>query len=169
MNKIEIRLRDLDALFFDFDGVLTNNRVILDENGNEWVSCNRSDGLAFDVFRKLGTKVYIFSTEKNLVVRARANKLGVPVLQGIGNKVDALKKLVTDEKLKLSRVLYMGNDLNDLRAMRLCGYSVCPADSHPIVAEEATITLQKNGGDGVVRELIEDVLNEDILQILYPE
>ncbi len=169
MNKIEIRLRDLDALVFDFDGVLTNNRVILDENGNEWVSCNRSDGLAFDVFRKLRTKVYIFSTEKNLVVSARANKLGVPVLQGIGNKVDALKTLVTDEKLKLSRILYIGNDLNDLRAMKLCGYSVCPADSHPRVVEEATITLQKNGGDGVVRELVEDILNEDILQILYPE
>ena len=58
-----IKLKDIDVFVFDFDGVLTNNKVHLDENGKEWVSCSRSDGLAFDVLRKLQMPVYIFSTE----------------------------------------------------------------------------------------------------------
>lgn len=165
---MKVNLNDLDALIFDFDGVLTNNRVMIDENGKEWVTCNRGDGFAFDAFRKLMTKVYILSTEKNLVVSARAKKLRVPVLQGIADKVEALKSLAKEEKLELSKLLYVGNDLNDLLAMKLCGYSACPADSHTRIKEVATFILHKNGGDGVVREIIEEVLNEDIHQILYP-
>ncbi len=70
----------IDAFVFDFDGVLTNNFVHIDQSGNEWVSCNRSDGLAFDVLRVLQKPAYILSTEKNLVVTARARKLNIPAI-----------------------------------------------------------------------------------------
>ena len=162
-----IALSDIDAFVIDFDGVLTNNNVHLDENGNEWVSCSRSDGLAFDVLRKLKMPVYIFSTEANPVVSARANKLQVPVIQGVKSKPDGIKELANREGYNLKNILYVGNDLNDYYAMQLCGFSFAPADSHPKIRKLATVVLKSNGGSGAVRELIEDVLQLDFLKILY--
>ena len=163
----EVIPKNLDALIFDFDGVLTNNRVYLDQNGCEIVACHRGDGLAFDVFRKIGLDTYILSTEKNPVVSVRGKKLKVPVIQGVGNKVDAINKLSCDKNIKLSHILYVGNDLNDLSAMRLCGYSACPKDSHPQIIETAKVVLQTNGGEGVAREIAEKILNIDIHKKLY--
>ena len=130
MEYFKNELSDIDAFIFDFDGVLTNNIVYLNQDGNEWVACSRSDGLAFDVLRKLGKPAYILSTEINSVVKARGEKLNIPVLQGISNKVEALKELVDDKGYNLNKILYVGNEINDYKAMQLCGYAVCPADSH---------------------------------------
>jgi len=160
-------LENLDVLVFDFDGVLTNNLVHLDQNGNEWVSCHRGDGLAFDSLRKLNKPVFILSTEKNAVVTARANKLKIPALQAVDDKVAALEKLADTKGFNLDRVLYVGNDLNDYRVMQLCGYSACPADSHQKIREVATVILRSRGGEGVARELLEEILNVDLLKILY--
>jgi len=160
-------LDSIDAFVFDFDGVLTNNLVQIDENGKESVSCSRADGLAFDVFRKLNKPAYILSTEKNLVVKARAKKLKIPTIQGVVDKVEAIKKLAADNNHSLKNILYVGNDLNDYLAMQLCGYSACPADSHPKIKSVSTIILSTNGGDGIVRELLEEVLNVDFIKILY--
>jgi 3-deoxy-D-manno-octulosonate 8-phosphate phosphatase (KDO 8-P phosphatase) len=160
-------LDDIDALVFDFDGVLTNNLVQIDENGKENVSCSRADGLAFDVLRKLNKPAYILSTEKNLVVKARANKLKISAIQGVADKVKAIKKLAVDNNYNLKNILYVGNDLNDYLVMQLCGYSVCPADSHPKIKHITDICLNTNGGNGVVRELLEEVLNIDFIKILY--
>ena len=76
-------IKDLDALIFDFDGVLTDNKVYVDENGKESVCCNRADGLAFDALRKLEIPVYILSTNQILLFLVRARKLKVPVIQGV--------------------------------------------------------------------------------------
>ncbi len=160
-------LDDVDVFVFDFDGVLTNNFVYLDQNGLESVICSRADGLAFDVLRKLQKPTYILSTEKNQVVTARAKKLKVPVLQGVSNKSEALKELIEKEGFDLQNILYVGNDLNDYQAMKLCGFSACPADSHPKIKEIADIALKTNGGNGIVRELLEEVLNIDFIKILY--
>jgi len=160
-------LDDIDAFVFDFDGVLTNNLVQIDENGKESVSCSRADGLAFDVLRKLNKPAYILSTEKNLVVKARAKKLNIPAIQGVADKVEAIKKLAADNSYSLKNILYVGNDLNDYLVMQLCGYSVCPADSHTKIKSVSSIILSTNGGDGIVRELLEEVLNLDFIKILY--
>lgn len=167
-HKHEISIDDIDALVFDFDGVLTNNLVHLDQDGKEWVTCSRSDGLAFDVLRKLNKPAYILSTEKNPVVSARASKLKITALQGVGNKVKGLKELAAKEGFDLARVLYIGNDLNDYRVMQLCGYTACPSDSHNTIKEIATFVLNTEGGKGVVRELLEDVLKLNFIHILYP-
>ena len=152
---------------FDFDGVLTNNLVHLSQDGQEWVSCSRADGLAFDVLRKLKIPAYILSTEKNLVVTERAKKLKIQAMQGVSDKVKAIKIFSTENKYKLDRVLYVGNDLNDYEAMKLCGYSVCPSDSHNKIKKIADIVLKTQGGKGVVRELVEDVFEIDLIKILY--
>ena len=164
---MNISLDDIDAFIFDFDGVLTNNLVHLDQNGKEWVSCSRADGLAFDVLRKLNKPSFILSTEKNPVVSARAEKLKIQVFQGVNNKVDVLMNLINKNNFNIKKVLYVGNDLNDYRAMQLCEYTVCPADSHEKIKQISTVILKSNGGDGVVRELLEQVMDIDIIKIMY--
>ena len=118
---MKISLDNIDVFVFDFDGVLTNNLVQIDENGKESVNCSRADGLAFDVLRKLNKSVYILSTEKNPVVSARAKKLKIQVLQGIKNKAEAILSLSESKRYDLSRILYVGNDLNDYHVMKICG------------------------------------------------
>ena len=167
-NKI-INVNELDALVIDFDGVLTNDRVYLDENGVESVRCHRGDGLAFDVLRKLNIPAFILSTEKNSVVAMRAKKLKIQAIQGINNKVTALLSLIDTECFNIEKVLYVGNDLNDYRVMQLCGFTACPADSHEKIKQVSTVILKTNGGDGVVSELIEQVMDIDIVKIMYTE
>ena len=169
IKKMKLSINDIDALVFDFDGVLTDNTVFLNEEGKEWVRCNRGDGLAFNELEKLGVKSYILSAEKNKIVSARANKLNIPALYGVANKVDALQELSAREGLDLSRIFYIGNDLNDFQAMQICGFSACPADSHPKIKEIATFKLNTNGGMGIVREILEDLLKQDIMSILFEE
>ena len=159
----------IDALVFDFDGVLTNNLVHVDDKGNEWVTCNRSDGLAFDALRKLNKPTFFLSTEKNLVVSARANKLRVRALIGFDDKVAGLNQIIDKGGFEFKRIFYVGNDLNDYRAMKMCGYGACPSDSHPAIKRISTHILEKKGGDGVARELLESILGLDLLEVLYPD
>jgi len=166
MNR-DININDIKVFVFDFDGVLTNNMVYLDQNGKESVSCSRGDGLAFDAPRKLKKPAYNLSTEKNTVVRARAQKLQISVLQGAENKVAGIQEIIKKENCKLENILYVGNDLNDYRVMDICGFTACPADSHKKIKQISSIVLKTNGGCGVVRELLEDVLGLNLFEILY--
>ena len=167
MGKSLLLFKDIDAFVFDFDGVLTDNIVFLDQNGVESVACSRADGLAFDVLHKLRKPAYILSTENNPVVTARANKLKVFALQGVSNKVEGINKIAEKEGFSLQNVLYVGNDLNDYQVMQLCGHTACPADSHIAIKGISDIVLKTCGGKGVVRELLEDVLSLDFIEILY--
>src|SRR2546430_2402605 len=154
------------AILFDFDGVLTDNTVYVGEDGREMVRCNRSDGLAFEALQRLNLRVFIVSRETNAVVGARAAKLGVPVLQAVSNKLDAVSSLAARHGLPLSDILFVGNDLNDLDVMTATGLSACPADSHPRIIDIATFVLEARGGEGVAREIAERILNIDIAQVL---
>jgi len=160
-------LDDIDAFVLDFDGVLTTNKVYVNQEGEEFVCCSRSDGLAFDVIRKLNKSVYILSTEKNKVVSARAAKLKVKVIQGVDSKVDALNRIAENEGYSLGNIFYVGNDLNDFHAIELCGYSACPKDSHERICNMSNYVLNSVGGDGVAREILEDLFQLDLVEILY--
>ena len=162
-------LDDIDALVFDFDGVLTNNLVYLNQEGVESVSCSRADGLAFDVLRKLNKPAFILSTEKSFVVTMRAKKLKIQAIQGVADKVSAIKELARENKFHLKNILYVGNDLNDYLVMKVCGYTACPSDSHKKIKEISTIILKTSGGNGIIRELLEDVFQLNFIQILYQE
>ncbi len=145
-------------LVFDFDGVLTDNRVLVFSDGTEAVFCHRGDGLGFDMLRKAGVPTLILSKEKNRVVSARANKLKVPCLQGIEDKVTALRQYCAKRKIRLQDVWYVGNDLNDLGPMQIVGTPVSPRDAHPRIRKLSKIKLGSNGGYGAARELVEEVL-----------
>jgi 3-deoxy-D-manno-octulosonate 8-phosphate phosphatase (KDO 8-P phosphatase) len=161
-----LNVDSLEAIVFDFDGVLTDNRVWVDTEGREMVVCHRGDGLAFDVLRALSLKMFILSTETNPVVARRAQKLCVPCLQSIGCKAEALRELSIEHQFSLGHTLFVGNDLNDLAAMDLCGYRACPADAHPKVRSRAHVVTSAMGGKGVIRELVEEHFGVDIVQAM---
>lgn len=158
----KIDIKDIELLVFDFDGVLTDNKVYLNSKGDEFVCCSRSDGLAFDLFKKINLKVLILSTEKNSVVRARAKKLRADVIQGVENKLNALLEYTKKNNISISNVCFVGNDINDLRVMEACGFAFCPNDSHCEIKSRFH-TLSVKGGDGVAREIIEDIFNVNVI------
>ena len=164
---MKILIDNIDALVFDFDGVLTNNLVYLSQTGEESVACSRADGLAFHVLRKINKPTFILSTEENSVVTMRAKKLKVPSVQGVSDKVKAIKELVDENHYNLKNILYVGNDLNDYLVMQQCGFTACPSDSHKKIKSISTFKLKSKGGEGVVRELLEDVFELDFIKILY--
>jgi len=143
----------IDLICYDFDGVMTDNRVLTLEDGTEGVFVNRGDGLAISEFRKSGLPQIIISTEKNLVVSARAKKLKIPVLQGISNKREALQTYARESGYDLENIVYVGNDINDLEVMKIVGYPVAPADAHPEILKLACIVTGALGGAGVIREI----------------
>lgn len=151
----------LDLLVYDFDGVMTDNRVLVDHLGGESVACTRADGLGVDIIRSLGLPQVILSTETNPVVRARAEKLKLPVLQGLADKRQALVDYCLAQGHALGRVLYAGNDVNDLAAMQMVGYPVCPADAHPSIRNLAYWVVSARGGEGVIREIADRLVDSD--------
>jgi len=146
-------------LVFDFDGVLTDNRVLVLENGLEAVFCNRADGLGFEMLQSAGIKCLVLSTEKNPVVAARCKKLGVESVQGVRDKPAALAESCRRLGIPVESTWYVENDLNDLPAMQFAGRSICPADAHPAVRAVSDTTLLVDGGNGVVRAIAEDLLD----------
>jgi YrbI family 3-deoxy-D-manno-octulosonate 8-phosphate phosphatase len=167
--------RSVHTLVFDFDGVFTDNKVWVDQHGQESVRCDRGDGLAFDLLRAFVKKnnwsleYFILSKEQNPVVLARANKLKIQCHHGIYDKVDIIReylaKRFSDMKDANSGLIYLGNDLNDLAAMRQAGYSVAPSDAHPVIQSCASLVLAQKGGEGFVRAFIERLLRVDELDV----
>ena len=150
----EINLKGIQLIVYDFDGVMTDNKVLIFQDGKEAVFCNRSDGLAISKIKQMGIPQIIISTEVNEVVTARAKKLGIPVIQGADNKKELVKKYCKDKKIDLDKVIYVGNDINDLDIMKLVGYPVAPSDASREIRRVAKIITKAKGGEGVIRELL---------------
>jgi len=138
---------------FDFDGVMTDNRMWIGEDGRESVACNRSDGLGLEKLRQLGLDLFVLSTESNPLVTARCRKLDLPVEQSVRDKADRLRSLLRERGIAAADVVYVGNDVNDADCMRIVGCSVAVADAHPDVRHLADVVLRRPGGHGAVREL----------------
>ena len=147
----------VELLVFDFDGVFTDNLVRVDQHGHEAVFCSRADSLGVDMLRTAHVPMLILSTETNPVVTARANKLRIPVEQGCGNKAAFLAAYMQSKGIEPNNVIYMGNDVNDLAAMRLVGCIAAPGDAHPAVLNIAHVVTAALGGRGAVRELCEGI------------
>lgn len=156
---MDIGTQTLQLIVYDFDGVFTDNRVLVLEDGGEAVFCNRADGLAIDKIKKLGIPQIILSTEKNKVVKARAQKLNLDVIQGVGDKKATLIGYCKENNYDLQKTVYIGNDINDLEAMSMVGYPVAPIDANDKIKNLAKIVVKKKGGDGVVKEFFENFLN----------
>jgi N-acylneuraminate cytidylyltransferase len=140
-------------LFTDFDGCLTDDRVWLNLDGEEFVAANRKDGLAVKRLKNLGIQVVIASTESNKVVLARGNKMGVDVLQGLADKAEAIEQYLEQKNLSWNDIWYIGNDVNDLGAIKRSNYSICPADAVKKVRKSVDVVLKTKGGYGILSEI----------------
>jgi YrbI family 3-deoxy-D-manno-octulosonate 8-phosphate phosphatase len=149
---------DVDALVTDFDGVHTDDSVIVGQDGSEFVRVDRGDGMGIGLLRRAGVATLILSTETNPVVSARAAKLGVDVRQGLGDKAAVLRAWAAERHLDLDRVAYLGNDVNDLDCLDAVGWPLAVPDAHPRVLAAARIVLGSAGGQGAVREAAERIL-----------
>lgn len=121
----------IGAVVFDFDGVFTDNRVIVDQDGHEAVVCDRGDGMGLARLRQLGIPILVLSTEENPVVQARCAKLKVPCLQGVHHKLRALQVWLREHNVDITQTIYVGNDINDLECLQAVGCGVVVADAHP--------------------------------------
>jgi len=150
--------KKVKLLAMDFDGVLTDNRVWLNEAGQEQVAANRSDGLGIRMLLKAGVEAIVISMEENPVVAARCKKMGIPFIQRIENKAQALQEILAEHSSSADETVFLGNDTNDLPCFPLVACAVAVADAHPAVLQEADLVLRQRGGHGAVRELCDLIL-----------
>lgn len=160
-NHKAVNFAQIKMLVCDFDGVMTNNAVIVDENGKESVICNRSDGLGIELLKKKGIEVIVISKEKNRVIKARCDKLKISCIQGINDKLTILKSEMTRRNLIQEEVCFVGNDINDVECIKYAGIGIAVMDSYPEVKKAANIVTKKKGGEGAVREAADIILKEE--------
>lgn len=161
----------IHTIIFDFDGVFTNNKVMVGQDEREYVHCDRSDGLALDFLRKFIEKnqwdlhCFILSTETNSVVSVRAKKLKLHCVQNVKNKAQYIQEYLQITQKNADGIIYLGNDLNDLSAMCITGFSIAPSDAHPKIQEHADLVMPNKGGDGFVRAFIEQLLDVEAMNV----
>ena len=151
----------IDLIMCDFDGVITDNRVWVDQDGTETVAAYRSDSVRVKDLQAIGVEVLILSSEPNRVVEARARKMGVEAVHGVAlhEKGRVMRQILEQKNLKAANVIFVGNDINDLPCFAEAGWSVAVADAFPEVIRAADYVLSKNGGHGALRELCDLILN----------
>ena len=151
-------LRNIKAVVFDFDGVFTDNRVIVSPTGEEFVVCDRGDGMGTHLLKIAGIKMLILSTEQNPVVSARAMKLNIEVIQCCDDKLPELIKWMNVNGVLPNNTAYVGNDINDLECLEHVVLGVIPSDAHQSLYPSAQWTLSCKGGRGAIRELADGIV-----------
>jgi N-acylneuraminate cytidylyltransferase len=139
---------------------LTDNRVFVDSTGRESVAAYRSDSLGLNRLRAAGVEVLVLSTETDGVVKARCDKIKLPVVQGVADKAARLRAILAERRIDSERVVYLGNDINDLPCFPLVACAVVVADALPAAARQADLRLSRKGGFGAVRALCDMILTK---------
>ncbi|MCX5706022.1 MAG: HAD hydrolase family protein [Candidatus Omnitrophica bacterium] len=157
-----MRKSNIRVIFYDFDGVMTDNRVLLFENDKEAVFVNRSDGHAIKMIKEMGILQVIISTENSPLVRLRGRKLGIPVIHSANDKKEIVGAYLKKRGISKECAVFIGNDINDKEAMMHVGWPIAPADSQEEIKNIARIILKTKGGFGAIREflgLLEGIYN----------
>jgi YrbI family 3-deoxy-D-manno-octulosonate 8-phosphate phosphatase len=150
----------VDLVVFDFDGVMTDDRVWIDQDGREQVAASRSDGMGLAMLKKKGILSVVLSTETNPVVRARCSKLDLPYVQAVDKKGERLPSLLAEFGVDPAHVIYLGNDVNDIPCFGQVACAVVVADAHPEALQQADLVLSRPGGFGAVRELCDLLIRQ---------
>jgi YrbI family 3-deoxy-D-manno-octulosonate 8-phosphate phosphatase len=145
--------KKIQLLALDFDGVMTDDRVLVNETGKEAVWCKRGDGMGIARVKAAGIPVVVISTEKNPVVAARCRKLDIPCYHGREDKLATLKQVASEMALGSDAIAFVGNDINDLECLEWVGLSIVVNDAFEEVKIISDIITDKNGGYGAVREV----------------
>jgi len=149
---------DIRLLVLDFDGVVTDNHVYVDDEGKEMVMAYRSDSIGVQALQKAGIQVIVLSSEMNPVVTARCRKMGISAVQGVLDKPVILHEYLQQQLIKNEQVVYLGNDINDTPCFPLVGCAVVVSDAQPEAIRQADRVLTRKGGFGAVRELCDIIL-----------
>ena len=160
VGQMAPRFAAVRLLALDFDGVMTDNRVLVNQDGIEAVWCHRADGWGIARMKEVGVEVIVLSTEKNPVVVARCRKLGITCIQGCHDKLAVLKEIVEKRSLKPEQVAYVGNDVNDIDCMQWVGVPIAVADAVPEVRAISCFVTARKGGEGAVREVCELIFSQ---------
>jgi len=151
-------MKDISLVVFDFDGVMTDNRVRVHQSGDEAVWCHRGDGLGIARLREAAFAVIVLSTETNPVVAARCGKLNIQAIQSCDDKLTALQQFAAERNLSAGQIAYVGNDINDVACMQWVGWPIAVADALPDVRAVAKWVTHRPGGGGAVREVADRVV-----------
>jgi N-acylneuraminate cytidylyltransferase len=146
-------LAGVRLLVLDFDGVMTDNRVLISQDGVEAVFCNRSDGYGLRNLREAGVDVLVLTAETNSVVQTRCQKLGIECIQSGDDKEGSLRALATRMGLEAAEIAYVGNDAIDAGCLRWAGVPIAVADAVPEIRRLARLVTRLPGGAGAVREV----------------
>jgi len=152
----------IDGIVFDFDGVHTNNFVYVDQTGVETVRVSRSDGMGIELLRDAGIRMTVLSKEKNQVVAARCEKLGLTYVQNCSKKSVEIDRWIKNQDVDRSRVAYLGNDINDIECLQSVGWPIAVSDSHPSIKPFVRQFLKSRGGEGAIRELADLICTNPI-------
>jgi 3-deoxy-D-manno-octulosonate 8-phosphate phosphatase (KDO 8-P phosphatase) len=159
MQSYKERLSDLKALVFDIDGVLTDGKVQVNEQGELIRTLNAKDGYAIQYAAKMGITLAIITGSNAEKVGDNLIRLGFKkVYLKSGDKLSVMQKFLNDFNLEPSQVAYMGDDIPDIKALEYVSVSTCPNDAVPEVRKVCDYVSHKNGGEGCVRDLIEQTL-----------
>lgn len=143
----------------DVDGVLTDGGMYHSESGDEFKKFNARDGMGLKLLQAAGVMTAFVTMEQTALVARRAAKLAIPEIhQGVRDKLGVLRELVAQYGLTLQQVAYMGDDVNDLQALRAVGFSAAPADCVDIVRKSVDYVCKLKGGEGAVREVVDLIL-----------
>lgn len=155
------KLLNIKMLVLDFDGVLTNNKVAVSDQGREYVLCDRSDGIGIKNLKDKNILIYIVSSEKNPVVKHRADKLDIPCIQSVADKSIVLNDLAAKHGFSLEETAFIGNDINDIPALEIVGVPIGVQDCHVDIEKHILFKTTSTGGNGAVREIC-DIICKDI-------
>ena len=158
----------IELIVLDVDGTLTDGKIIYTQNGDEIKSFCVKDGLAIASWIKLGKKVAIITGRNSKIVERRAKELGIEYFfQGVHNKQEVLEELLQRLNLSMENVASAGDDLNDFKMLKASKLAFVPADASSYVKEIADVVLSRNGGDGAIREMIEQLIVKEKLKEEY--
>jgi 3-deoxy-D-manno-octulosonate 8-phosphate phosphatase (KDO 8-P phosphatase) len=158
----------IELIVLDVDGTMTDGRITYSESGDEIKSFNVKDGLAIVAWKKLGRKVAIITGRSSKIVARRAKELHIEhFYQGVENKVEVLETLLERLDLTMENVATIGDDLNDLSMLKASKLSFVPRDASAYVDRVASVVLNRRGGDGAVREMIERLIAKEGLEKQY--
>ena len=153
------KLVKIKNFVFDVDGVFTDGSIIVDNKGNEFRVFNTRDGIAVKLATDKGYNFCVISGGKNEGVRKRLNRLGVKnVFLGVDDKIQVFESFINDNNLNLTETMFMGDDLPDINILKKVGLSCSPNDAAHEVREIVDYVSIKKGGEGCVRDIIEQVL-----------
>lgn len=161
-QELQKKLQKIKLLALDFDGVMTDGRVLVLQDGTEGVVCSRKDGLGVEMLKKAGIQVVVISKETNSVVAVRCKKLGIPYWQAVETgqgKKEILERVIAESDLEADQIAYMGDDVNDIPALQAAGLAIVVADAHEQAKQCAHYSTAARGGEHAVREVCDLLLN----------